>query len=97
VKESVSPGADWKREDSDEVEDAAALRIICGRGDAARNKGRAADRGVGGYADEAMATQRISSNQQPIVHSRMSPSNLGISQLGQDFVDLAPIAIQKFP
>jgi hypothetical protein len=43
----VSEGENWKREEREEVEEAAALRRSCGRGEAVRREGRAAVKEVG--------------------------------------------------
>ena len=50
----MSVGVNWKREESEEVDDAAALRRSCGRGDAVRKEGRAEVRELGERGEEVI-------------------------------------------
>jgi hypothetical protein len=50
----VSVGVSWKSEDRDEVEEAAALRKIWGKGDAERKEGRAALRELVDIGDDVI-------------------------------------------
>ena len=55
---SVSVGVRLKSEENEEVEDVAALRRMCGRGETVRSEGSAATREFGG-GDEDVITRTI--------------------------------------